>query len=184
MQLGNSSSIDPKTAIRSTPNSIFDEIGINQETANMMTRSNIPSDGIFRHKLLRKYSRACPDISKIPVVTKGEYKNIFLGLLRTVNRFRNFVVKRQRLKAIEPRKKTGPFWCRYFQCERKECPVKVKLILHSQFSDNIDMELQGNVYHDFRKTYADNMQGIDREELKDHFKKNYLHHLHRFMDKD
>ena len=46
------------------------------------------------------------------------------------------------------------------------------------------MELQGNVYHDFRKTYADDMQGIDREELKDHFKKNYLHHLHRFMDKD
>ena len=57
MQLGNSSSIDPKPAIRSTPNSIFDEIGINQETANMMTRSNIPSDGIFRHKLSRKYSR-------------------------------------------------------------------------------------------------------------------------------
>ena len=48
MQLGSSSSIDPKTGIRSTPNSIFDEIGINQETANMMRRSNMPSDGMFR----------------------------------------------------------------------------------------------------------------------------------------
>ena len=48
MQLGSSSSIDPKAGIRSTPNSIFDEIGISQETANMMTRSNMPSDGIFR----------------------------------------------------------------------------------------------------------------------------------------
>ena len=32
MQLGNSSSKDPKAAIRSTPNSVFDEIGIGQET--------------------------------------------------------------------------------------------------------------------------------------------------------
>ena len=124
MQLGNSSSIDPKTVIRSKPDSIFDKIGINQETGNMMTRSNILSDGIFRHKLPRKYSRACSDLSKIPVVTKGksrvfagEYKKILLGLLRTVNRFRNFVVKKQRLKAIGSRKKTGPFWCRYFQCK-------------------------------------------------------------------
>ena len=116
MQLGNSPSIDPKPAIRSTPNSIFDEIGINQETANMMTRSNIPSDSIFRHKLSLKYSRGCPDLSKILVVTKGkgrvfadEYKKVFLDLLRTVNRFCNFVVKRQRLKAIESRKKTASF---------------------------------------------------------------------------
>ena len=179
MQLGNSFSIDPKAAIRSTPNSIFDEIAINHETTNMMTRSNIPSDVIFRRKLFRKHSRACPDISKISVVTKGksrvfagEYKNIFLGFLRTVNRFCNFVVKRQRLKAIESRKTMGPFWCGYFQCKRKECPVKVKLILHSQFSDNIHMEFQGNVYHDVRKIYADDIRGIDREELKDDFKKN------------
>ena len=113
MQLGHSSSIDPKATIRSAQNSVLDEIGINQETANMMTRS-IPSDGIFWHKFLRKYSRACPDISKIPIVTKGkscvfagEYKNIFLGLLRTANRFYNFAVKRQRLKAIDSREKKG-----------------------------------------------------------------------------
>ena len=97
---------------------------------------------------------------------------IFLGLLRTVNRFCSFVVKRQRLKAIESRKKMGPYWCRYFQCKRKECSVKVKLILHSQFSDNNDMEFQGNIYHNVRKTYADDIRGIDREELKDDFKNN------------
>ena len=50
--------------------------------------------------------------------------------------------------------------------------MKVKLILRSQFSDNIDMEFLGNVYHDVRKTYADDVRGIDREELKDDFKKN------------
>ena len=81
---------------------------------------------MFRHKLLRKYIRACPDLSKILVVTNGksrvfasEYKKIFLGLLQTVNRFCNFVIKRQRLKAIESREKTKPFWCGYFQCKQK-----------------------------------------------------------------
>ena len=34
------------------------------------------------------------------------------------------------------------------------------------------MEFQGNLYHDVRKTYADDIWGIDREELKDDFKKN------------
>ena len=50
--------------------------------------------------------------------------------------------------------------------------MKVKLILHSQFLDNIDMEFQGNVYHDVRKTYADDIRGIDREKLKNGFRKN------------
>ena len=50
--------------------------------------------------------------------------------------------------------------------------MKVKIILHSQFSDNIDIEFQRNVYHDVRKTYAGDIRGIDREELKDDFKKN------------
>lgn len=134
MQLGNSSSKDPKAAIRSTPNSIFYEIGINQETANMITRRNIPSDGIFRHKLLRKYSRACTDISKIPVVTQGKsrvffggYKKIFLGLLRTVNRFCNFVVKRQRLKAIESKKKQGHFGVNTFNTSEKSVRWKSNL---------------------------------------------------------
>ena len=34
------------------------------------------------------------------------------------------------------------------------------------------MEFHGNVYHDVQKTYADDIRGIDREELKDDFKKN------------
>ena len=34
------------------------------------------------------------------------------------------------------------------------------------------MEFQGNLYHDVRKTYSDDIWGIDREELKDDFKKN------------
>ena len=67
---------------------------------------------------------------------------------------------------------------------QKKCPVKVKLILHSHFSNNIDMEFQGNVYHDVRKTYVDDIRRIDREELKDGFKKIYLHNLHRCMEKD
>ena len=100
----------------------------------MMTRRNIPSDGIFRHKLLRKYSRACPDISKIPVVTQGKsrvffggYKKIFLGLLRTVNRFCNFVVKRQRLKAIESKKKQGHFGVNTFNTSEKSVRLKSNL---------------------------------------------------------
>lgn len=50
--------------------------------------------------------------------------------------------------------------------------MKVKLSLHSQFSDNIDMEFHEKAYHDVRKTYADDILGIDREELKNFFRKN------------
>ena len=50
--------------------------------------------------------------------------------------------------------------------------MEVKLILHSQFSDNIDMKLRGKVCHDVRKTYADDIRGIDIEELKNDFRKN------------
>ena len=51
-------------------------------------------------------------------------------------------------------------------------------------SDDIDMKLQGNVYHDVQKTYADDIRGIDIEELKMILGKIYLHHLHRFTEKD
>ena len=147
----------------------------------MMTRSNILNDSIFWHKWLCKYPRACcPDLSKIPVVTMGnshifagDYKKLFLGLSQTVNRFCNFIVKRQRLKVIESREKTGPLWCWYtLNASKKSVQWKSNLfIIHSQFSHNMDVEFCGNVSHDVQKMYVDDIWGIDREELKDDFKK-------------
>ena len=50
--------------------------------------------------------------------------------------------------------------------QAKECSVKVKLILYSQFSDNIDMEFQENVYQMFENpmqmTYGDRYGGTER----------------------
>ena len=65
-------------------------------------------------------------------VFAGDYKKLFLGLSQTVNRFCNFIVKRQRLKVIESREKNRAILVLiYFKCKQKECTVKVKLIYYT-----------------------------------------------------
>ena len=47
------------------------------------------------------------------------------------------------------------------QCKRPECPVKVSLSITLANKETLELRTTGNVYHDTRRTYADDVRDLE-----------------------
>ena len=159
---------------------LFGEIGLDRKTVNLMTRSSIPKSGIFQQELAERSVKKLPtEWKNLKIIDKGShriyhnnFKTLLFSMLRDINRFCNFVIKRQRLPKTDSQKKKGPHWTCYLKCKRQECPVKLTAVIASADSADISLNFQGHVHHNIRKTTADNISGHERDALKNHIEKN------------
>ena len=77
------------------------------------------------------------------------------------------------MQKSKSQKKDSNFWKAYVQCKRPECSVKVSLSITSANKETLELRTSGNLYHDIRRTYADDIKDYDREDIKCHIEEHF-----------
>ena len=97
---------------------MFKEIGLEHETANLLTGCNLPKTGIFKFKTNPFVTEKLPEEWKsVKIIDKVCYriydkalKKILLPILKQHSRYCNFIIKHQRLQKSKSQKKDSNFW--------------------------------------------------------------------------
>ena len=150
-------------------------------TAKSLSKSNLPSSGIFRAELSKDVSYVTLPSSwrEIPVknITDQKqrkthrafdagYTSFFSDILKKFNPYCCWIFKRNDIKKANSRKKSSPYWCGTATCKFGD--VSVQLSIQNREDGVLKVRFTGNVCHDITSPKAKNITGSDRTKLIDH----------------
>lgn len=83
-----------------------------------------------------------------------EGQNVIIDIVRSINPFCVFAFKQNRVKAVNSRKLSSPFYLGKLRCSLHDCPVTVKLVIKDEARDNIEIQFEGQVSHFSSETFG------------------------------
>ena len=154
----------------------FADIGIDADTVNMMCKSNIPVDDIFRanvpkHKAVEIPTEWQQFIGKDKIV--GNWCDIMADTFKKYNMFCTFVFKGNHVSPLESRKRNSPLLRGFAVCaHRPTCTAEVHFTVTKEKRKTLLLSFKGEIIHDIRTTHARRIVGEIRRRKRQYFERN------------
>ena len=165
---------DTEKVTPSNDKSIFEEVGINHETAESLSNSKLCRNKYFESDMDKASCSVsvCKEWHKIPILQKkgyrslgGNWKELCLNYIKVKNPFCVWKFTSNFVKKETSRKQSSSYFMAKAKCTHSVCTCKVIITQNIKNAKEIKLEFYGNVRHDTTKPKSRQIKGEGRKNM-------------------
>ena len=168
-----------KKVTPSNDKSIFEEVGINHETAESLSNSKLCRSKYFESNMDKVSCsiNVCKEWHKIPILQKkgccslgGNWQEFCLNYIKVKNPFCVWKFTSNFVKKETSRKQSSSYFVAKAKWTHSVCTCKVVVTQRVENAKEIKLEFYGNVRHDTTKPKSRQIKGEGRKNMKNMYK--------------
>ena len=171
----------PRIIDNAQDDSIFEDIGIDHDTAESLAECKLPRAETFHEFMdgVHFESKVTENWFKIPIIDKENYRHLggdwvkhCLSHIKKKNPYCVWKFTSNFVKKKDSRKSNCQFFNAKAQCIHRDCPCKVKIIQQHENDCTLLIQFTGDVHHLVTNPKSRQIKGKEREDEKKKFQGN------------